>query len=185
MKELSLKAGHPLALTLSADWRLCETRYSNDIVWELNLEGGEPEAMAVQTTFGLRAGGMRIFPRFVRKDGTISDPTKFHHSSVVQQLYPNYARIVFSPFAGMEVRAEYQVVSSSVICGRFWMQNKTILKEHFRFELVGVLKPLGNGQGIAVVPMENNLVMEGYTYDAGANTDPDGDSNGTTITIYK
>ena len=165
MKELNLKVGHPLALTLSADWRLCDTRYSNDIIWELNLEGGEPEAMAVQTTFGLRAGGMRIFPRFVRKDGTINDPTKFHHSSVVQQLYPNYARIVFSPFAGMEVRAEYQVVSSSVICGRFWMHNKTILKEHFRFELVGVLNPLGNGQGIAVIPMENNLVMEGGSGD--------------------
>ncbi len=31
----------------------------------------------------------------------------------------------------------------------------------------------------------NNLTLTGYTYNAAANSDPDGDSNGTTITIYK
>ena len=156
-----MKPGQPLALTLCADWRLCDTKYTDDIIWELSLEGGEPESMAVKTTFGLRASGMRLFPRFVRKDGTISDPTKFHHSPVVQQIYPNYARIIFSPFPGLEVRAEYQVASSAVICGRFWLKNKSILKEHFQFELVGVFNPLGAGQGFAVVPMDSNMVMEG------------------------
>jgi hypothetical protein len=30
-----------------------------------------------------------------------------------------------------------------------------------------------------------NLSATGYTYDAAANSDPDGDSNGTSITIVK
>jgi len=165
MKELNLKHGHPQVLVLAADWRLADVDYTNDIIWELSLTGGEPEVLAIQTTMGLRCGGLRLFPRFVRKDGTVSDPAKFHHSPVVQQIYPNYARIHFSPFSGLEVKAEYQVASSTVICGRFVLQNKSILKEHFRFEWAGILNSLTNGQGIAVVPFDNNFVLEGGSGD--------------------
>lgn len=161
MKEWSLKAGDPLALTLAADFRLCQLNFANDVIWELSIGGGDPDALAIQTTFGLRTGGMRLFPRFVRKEGTISDPAKFHQPPLVQEIVPNYIRLNFSPFSGVGVTAEYRVVSSTVISGRFTFHNKSLIKEQFRLEWVGVLNPLGAGQGMAVVNLDNQTVLEG------------------------
>ncbi len=163
MKEMKQNSGLPKVIRLSADWRIAEVNYLNDITWELSLAGGEPEALSLQTTLGLRCGGLRFFPRFVRKEGTLSDPAKFHHPPLVLQVFPSFARVVFSPFSGLEVKAEYQVLSSSVLCGRFWLQNKSILKEQFRFEWVGIFNALGAGQGMAASVMENNAILEGVS----------------------
>ncbi len=64
MPNWNLAAGDPLSLTLAADARLTTTDYTNDQIWELSLGGGEPAALALQTTYGLRAHWMRLFPRF-------------------------------------------------------------------------------------------------------------------------
>ncbi|MBE0698261.1 MAG: hypothetical protein IH586_15185, partial [Anaerolineaceae bacterium] len=66
MHNWNLAAGDPLTLTLAADARLVTTNYSDDQIWELSLGGGEPAALALQTTYGLRAHWLRLFPRFVR-----------------------------------------------------------------------------------------------------------------------
>ena len=55
MRDWSLTAGDPLYLTLAADSRLCKPDYVNDHIWEVALDSGEPAAIALQTTFGLRA----------------------------------------------------------------------------------------------------------------------------------
>ena len=64
MRDWTLGAGDPLALTLAADFRLSTPDYSNDHIWDLELGGGDPSALALRTTYGLRARSMRIFPRF-------------------------------------------------------------------------------------------------------------------------
>ena len=44
----------------------------------------------------------------------------------------------------------------------------------------------GSGGGTtAKDELGNNVTASGFTYNASANTDPDGDSNGTAITIMK
>jgi hypothetical protein len=68
MQNWNLAAGDPLSLTLSADSRLTDTDYTDDQIWELTTGGGEPAALALQTTYGLRAHWMRLIPRFVRSD---------------------------------------------------------------------------------------------------------------------
>ena len=51
-------------LTLAADVRFCQPDYTNDIIWEMSLTNGEPVAVALQTTLGLRARSLRLFPIF-------------------------------------------------------------------------------------------------------------------------
>ena len=60
MRKWNLKAGDPLALNLAADARLGPTDYFDDQIWELRIGGGDPPALALQTTFGLRARSMRV-----------------------------------------------------------------------------------------------------------------------------
>ena len=69
MRNWSLADGDPLCLTLSADTRLSNPDYANDQTWELSLKGGEPPALSIETSFGLRVRRMRYFPLFADLHG--------------------------------------------------------------------------------------------------------------------
>jgi len=58
---------------------------------------GEPPALALQTTFGLRALSMRMFPRFGEDERMVSDPAEFAALPIVRSFSPNYLSVHCSP----------------------------------------------------------------------------------------
>jgi len=156
-----LTRGDPLNLTLAADMRLSQPDFVNDQIWELRMQGGEPPAVLLQTSFGLRARWMRIFPRFTRKDKTYFDPAQFHTAPHIQAVYPNYIRLTCAPFNGLDVQIEYWAVSSQVITCRTLVKNTSILKEQIRLEWAAVLSPLDDGVGMAPVTSFNTCYLAG------------------------
>src|SRR3989304_4765385 len=74
MRDWKLTQADPLALRLAADARFGPTDYADDQIWELALAGGDPPAMALRTTYGLRARDMRLFPGFREGETVIPDP---------------------------------------------------------------------------------------------------------------
>jgi hypothetical protein len=151
MRTWNINREIPPYLTLAADYRLSAPQFTNDHIWELKMEGNEPPAMAVQTTYGLRAHRMRLFPRFIyngKGDG-VSDPSGFYRPPAVNKFFPNYLSLIFTPFPGVEVKAEYWVPASNTIAGRFIFNNHNSLTESFRFELAGILNPMGSGEGLS------------------------------------
>ena len=64
MRDWSLAKGDPLSLTLAADSRLSIPDYINDHIWELQPGGGEPSALSLHSTYGLRAKGLLILIRY-------------------------------------------------------------------------------------------------------------------------
>ena len=142
MSPWNLRAGDPLSLTISADARLTATEYVDDQTWELRLGGGEPAALALQTTYGLRAHWMRLFPRFVRGDTARTDPASFHTPPRIVCFYPNYLAVTFAPFDGLDVFLEYWAAESNLVTGRIKITNHNILPINFRFEWVALLNPI-------------------------------------------
>src|SRR5512146_54446 len=118
MRLWNLGLGDPLTLTLSADARLANTDYANDQVWQLSFRGGEPSAVSLQSTFGLRARGFRLFPRLIRKGTALNNPSDFYQSPSIQSFFPNYIRLVCWPFAGVELQMEYWIPSSQTVSGK-------------------------------------------------------------------
>jgi hypothetical protein len=163
MPEWKLSAGEPLSLTLAADARLTETDYTDDQIWELNLGGGEPAALALQTTYGLRAHWMRLFPRFVFGDKARADPARFHTPPQVVNFYPNYLAIVFEPFEGLEVLAEYWIPESKVAAGRLKLTNRSILTLNFCLEWAALLNPIERQGGMVNAEAERSSILEGET----------------------
>uniref|UniRef100_A0A7C4PM47 Mannosylglycerate hydrolase MGH1-like glycoside hydrolase domain-containing protein n=1 Tax=Anaerolinea thermolimosa TaxID=229919 RepID=A0A7C4PM47_9CHLR len=161
MQIWNLSEGDPLHLTLSADPRLGPTDYANDVTWELSLRGEDPPALALFTTFGLRARRMQFFPVFSRGGQSVIDPAAFHRAPKVTRIYPNYLEVHFAPFEGIEVRAEYCVVGSQVVAGRLHLVNQSVLPHNLRLDWAGVLNPLGSGEGMAVLPTGLGLAMQG------------------------
>jgi hypothetical protein len=165
MRSWTLANGDPLCLTFSADRRLAELNYGDDQTWALSLAGGEPPALAIETSFGLRARRMRYYLRFLRKDADFSDPGAFDQAPVVHLVYANYCRLEFWPFPGIEVQADYWVSASNTFAGRLRFKNHSILSDKFTFEWVGMLSPLEIGEGLFTAQKEGITLLNGKTGD--------------------
>jgi hypothetical protein len=162
MREWSLGPGDPLSLVLAADFRLSQPDYINDQIWELDTGSGEPPALALRTTYGLRARTMRLFPRFTENGKSISDPAQFASPPIVHRVYPNFLSLTFSPLAGVDVNAEYWIPSSQVAAGRLTITNHDILPHPVKLEWIGQLIPI-NGQPFSPVQMQSVTVLAGKT----------------------
>lgn len=162
MRDWALKAGDPLSLTLAADARQGAPDYVNDHIWELDLAAGEPAALSLRTTYGLRARAMRLFLRFIEGGKALSDPAAFATQPRVTRVYPNFITVEFSPLPGVDVTAEYYVPSSQVITGRLVIANHAVIPHPLKLELCGQLVPI-NGQSFSPVQMQSVTVLEGRT----------------------
>ncbi len=165
MREWNLAPGDPLALTLAADFRLCTPDYLNDQIWELETGGGAPPALALHTTYGLRARLMRIYPRFSLGTQAVTDPARFFQPLRLHRFYPNFLLLEFSPFPGLDVLAEYWCPDSHSTAGRFTVTNHTAGPVTLQFELCGQLAPLETGQNLAPLPIQSVNILAGRTSD--------------------
>ena len=163
MKTWNLKSGNPGAYIIATDARCGSTDYINDQIWDLHLERSEPPSFALRTTFGLRAGSLRLFPRFVDGDTAINDPAAFSSSPVVKCFYPNYILAAFSPFMGIDVEAEYWVPDSHSVTGRIRITNSRLSARQFRFEWAALLRPSPDGQRMAATEINAVTVLSGQT----------------------
>ncbi len=162
MRDWSLGPGDPLHLSLAADFRLCASDYVNDHIWELEIGSGEPAALAIRTTYGLRARGMRLFLRFGELGKTLTNPAEFHTPPRLQRFYPNFLLLTFFPFDGLEVRAEYWIPESHAAAGRLTLINRTAFARKINVELCGALTPL-DGQSLAHTQQQMVNVLAGQT----------------------
>jgi hypothetical protein len=162
MREWNLNDGDPLSLVIAADVRLGPTSYTDDQIWELTLHEGAPPAIAIQTTFGLRARAFRIFPRF--QEGTLSssDPADFDRQPIVTTNYPNYLCLNYAPFPGLDVQAEYWVPDSNCLAGRFKLHNRQDQTRQIQIELIGQLTPT-EGERMASIEYQAAPILSGST----------------------
>lgn len=161
MRDWSLGPSDPYTLTIAADFRLSTPDYTDDHIWELE-SGGDPPALALYTTYGLRACLMRIFPRITMNHSTTADPATFAAPPSLRRFFPNFLLLTFSPFAGIEVSAEYWISDSHTAAGRFMITNSSSKQISFLFELCGQLVPL-EGQSLVPVSLQSVNVLAGHS----------------------
>ena len=149
-------------LTLAADMRLCTPNYVDDHIWEMELGSGEPPALSLRTTFGLRARALRIFPRFTEAGTTVTDASEFVAPPVIRRCYPNFLDLGFSPFDGLEVNYEVRVPESNTITGRVTLINRTPETRKLRLEMCAALVPL-DGHAFSHTQMQMVNVLVGQT----------------------
>jgi hypothetical protein len=161
MRDWTLGFGDPLALTLAADFRLCTTDYVNDQIWEIETSG-DPPALALCTTYGLRACAMRLFSRFTLGSHVVTDPANFVLPPRLRLFYPNFLQFDFSPFPDIDVTAEYWVPDSHAIAGRLTITNRSGGKLSLRLEICGQLTPL-EGNSLAPLSLHSVNILAGRT----------------------
>jgi len=162
MRDWSLAPGDPLCLTLAADARLSIPDYLNDHIWELALGGGEPPALSLRTTYGLRAKSMRLFFRFSEGNKSISDPAAFALPPTIRRFYPNFLIGDYSPLPSIDVSIEFWVPQSNAISGRVTVANKSNATRRIRLELCALLSAIG-GQSMTATQINLVNVLAGQT----------------------
>jgi mannosylglycerate hydrolase MGH1-like protein len=162
MRDWSLAPGDPLSLTLAADARLSIPDYLNDHIWELTLGGGEPSALALRTTFGLRAKSMRLFFRFTESNKAVNDPVAFALPPTIRRFYPNFLIVDYAPLPNIDVSTEYWVPQSNAICGRINLANKSNATRTIKLELCALLTPI-DGQSMTATQINLVNVLTGQT----------------------
>ena len=162
MRDWSLAIGDPLYLTLAADSRLSIPDYLNDHIWELTLGGGEPSALSLRTSFGLRAKAMRIFPRFNENGKSVNNPNDFALPPTLRRFYPNFLIVDYSPLPSIDVSTEYWVPGSNAVSGRMALANKSNATRKIRLEVCAVLAPI-DGQSMTSKQMQMVNVLAGET----------------------
>jgi mannosylglycerate hydrolase MGH1-like protein len=162
MRDWSLAPGDPLCLTLAADSRLSIPDYLNDHIWDLVLGGGEPPALSLRTTFGLRAKSMRLFMRFTEGNKSVSDPAAFALPPTIRRFYPNFLILEYSPILNIDVSTEYWVPHSNAISGRVTVANKSNATRKIRLELCVMLAPI-DGQSMTATQMHMVNILAGQT----------------------
>ncbi len=163
MRDWYLTQEDPLALRLAADVRLTPTDYADDHIWELSLAGGEPPALALRTTYGLRARDMRIFPSFAEGDKVVTDPAQFVFSPAVRAFFVNYLRVTFEPLPSIAVTAHYWCPDSHSVAGRFTLVNHGSEPRRLRVGLSALLKPIENPRTLGPAKLEEFAALEGRT----------------------
>jgi hypothetical protein len=167
MREWQLTQADPLALRLCADARFGPTDYADDQIWELTLAGGDPPALALRTTYGLRAREMRIFPSFREAEATLADPDQFAKPPVVHRFDVNYLHIQFSPFADLLIHAHYWCPDSHTVAGQFIITNEGPAARSLRFHLAAELHPLPGGEVMGQVHAGGIPILKGQTSTPG------------------
>lgn len=161
MRCWNLSSDDPLTLTLAADARLGLVNYFDDQIWELSLKSGDPPALAFQSSLGLRARWVRLFPRFIQKTGAVIDLADYHQPPRIHGFYPSAATVKFFPLEGLEVTCEYRVPGSKTAAGRISLHNHNRQRMMFRLEWAGLLNPLGDGDAFSTTTSGGQAYLRG------------------------
>ena len=162
MRDWSLGPGDPLFLSLAADSRLSAPDYANDHIWELEMGSGEPPALTLRTTYGMRARSMRLFLRFTEDGNTALDPAAFPVPPALRRFYPNLLRVDFLPLENLSVSAEYWVPESQAVAGRITLRNDSTTLRQVRLEVCAALSPL-DGQSVTAIQQQLVNILAGQT----------------------
>ncbi len=113
-------------LVLAADARLTSLDYTNDTIWALSL-AKDPATVVLETTYGLRARWMRLYPVFfadperrvvrgISKEGTVPH---------LVELVPNFAALRFTPHPGVQGQLAWYIADSRTALARLSLHNAT------------------------------------------------------------
>lgn len=165
MRTWSAPLDGPGIWLLAADARVCETHYADDQIWELAVTRLDPVSLAVQTTFGMRARRMQIFPAIKWRGHTITDAGRFHSPPVVRVIYPNYLKIECMPFPDLAMSAEYWACESNLLAGRIRLINLGAEPQDVGLQLNALLQSSISGQGMRAASIEGAWTLAGEAQD--------------------
>ena len=145
MHALSFNRNGPKEFILAVDGAFAAFDLENDQVWSVNLEGTHACPFCLQTTYGLRARSMCLFPEITIEHKPYNDPNIFHTQPEVTQYFPDSLRVETRPIDSIHVRVDIFLPESGVLVGSNCIKNTGNTPIHLTSALAAILVPMGKG----------------------------------------
>ncbi|MCC7207198.1 MAG: hypothetical protein IT323_07830 [Anaerolineae bacterium] len=155
MRDWRLTADSPLSVRLAADPRLGRTDYADDQSWELAFGGPEEPAFVLQTRYGGRAGLARIVPMWMLDGRAVYESMGYAERPVLVRFAPNYARITARLTNALALTADFWVLSSHMVGGRFTLENRSDQPTALVLDLFGQAAREGKGVDMNLLGLED------------------------------
>ncbi len=123
MREWHLTPGDPMAPRIAADARAGRTNYHDDQVWQLQLGGPQEPALSLETRYGGRVGLARLVPVWRVEGRQFYETQAYHAPPALTAFAPDYLRVRAGLTPTLALTAEFWVMESRAVGGRFAVHN--------------------------------------------------------------
>jgi hypothetical protein len=146
-------------ITLAADARFSRIDYTDDQIWDLVPGKLDSPALVLQTRYGGRVGVASLVPMWtlVNDRRTIYQPQAYSTPPKVVQIAPGFARVEASITPQIKLTAEYWVMESHAIGGRYTLTNTGTQAASLRLDLFAQIGSEGKTLKLAIVTLTNGL----------------------------
>jgi len=151
----------PLNLTLAADHAFLPDLDSPDIVWQMDLEPSQP--LSLQTSLGLQAQSLRIFPFVGRNMHFYQNLNEFLTSPRIDSLCGSYAKLNLSPDQNTQAFFEFWAREPYALSGRITLRNTGTDNAELSARVAGLLVPLNGGQGLTITKLDYKTYLRGQS----------------------
>lgn len=153
-------SSHHLRCTLAASVLTGKPDYTDDVIWLLEA-GGNPPALSLSTTCGLRVGGLDLYPGFTRSEGTLIDPDTWFQPPHMVRYTLDTVHVQGKPFTDIILDSTYHVPTSKSVRGRLRLTNTSQTPVSICVDLTVMLDLLGDGQPVATVKKGMAHILQG------------------------
>lgn len=123
-RRWALTAADPFCGVIAADARFSKTDYRNDQSWELRLGQGDSTAISLNTRYGGRVGLASIAPMWTQDGRSIYSAVAYAQPPVITRFAPGYIRAEAHITPVLSLIAEFLIVESHSVVGRFLLANQ-------------------------------------------------------------
>jgi uncharacterized protein YaaQ len=149
------------SVPLCTDARFGPVDEGEDTSWQICAGNGEPDALNLQTSLGLRVREMKIFPRFHGDGVCVTSPDRFCGPILIEKSFPNYFVASFIPFQRINAVYEIMVPSSRQVSGRITFTNQRESPVSLQFELAASLTDLKGIQRLHAEGKSHSMYLTG------------------------
>lgn len=165
MRALSLNRNEPRSFILAVDCAFAAFNPQHDQVWSLSLDCAHVFPFCLQTTYGLRARSMRIFPQIRINHKNYNDPHDFRSLPEVTCCSPDTYIVECSPLEGLSIRFDFFIPESDVIVGGICIKHAGETPVDLSVAMAAVLVPFGKGIPTRSEHDGINQIIVGQTMD--------------------
>jgi hypothetical protein len=137
LRQWTIAPTSPYMLQLAADARLARTDYVDDQVWELVLGEDDAPGLMLQTRYGGRVNLASLVPMWLHEGHVIYQAQTYVKPPVVTAFAPGYARARAIITPKLVMTADFWVMESHAVGGRFTVENTGKKDSEIRLDLFG------------------------------------------------
>ena len=161
MKQSPWDRDLPEFFYLTAEHHLSTLTSSQNQVWILHKDRGNPPALVIQTDPDNRSGNYKIFPQFREGNQIVSDPAEFSHSPRLNDFYLNLVEYSYYPLDEIRVTSINWIPDPAIVCGVIRIHNQSNQTRTIHVDLVGNLSPLERGKRMTITAAYGREILAG------------------------